>query len=159
MRNWEDKLEWSQRSSLVFQTAKCILHILKQLSIVRLDFCFTIFDRVLKDNTTNKQIRQEKPRVLKAVLLCQCCNFSASGLTLANCSADVTAPSPPPVCLQQPGDLNLILFPHSVSRQNGYWTEFFLWAAVTLLKSNWFGKDSVVPRVSVNTVWFKSCCN
>lgn len=124
MRNLEDKLEWSQRLSLVFQTAKCVLHIFKQLSIVRLDFCFTIFDRVLKDNTANKQIHWEKPRVLKITLLCQCCNFLTLGFTLANCRAGILAPSPVS-CLshQQPQDLNLILFPCSVSRQTGYWTE------------------------------------
>lgn len=95
MRNWEDKLEWSQRSSLVFQTAKRILHILKQLSIVCLDFCFTIFDRVLKDNTASKQLDEEKPWVLQTTLLCQCCHFLPLGLTLANCRASMIAP----VCL------------------------------------------------------------
>ena len=102
MRNWKDKLEWSQRSSLVFQTAKCILHVLKQLSIVRLDFCFTVFDRVLKDIRANEQkflFCPEKPRVLTTTLLCQCCNFSTSGLALASCRAGIIAPSPPPVCL------------------------------------------------------------
>lgn len=145
MRNLEDKLEWSQRLSLVFQTAKCILHILKQLSIVRLDFCFTIFDRVLKDNTANKQIHREKPQVLKATLLCQRCNFSTLGFTLANCWAGALAPSLLS-CLshQQPQILNFILFPCSVSRQTGYWTEkYFSWAVLTLLKSNWFGENSV----------------
>lgn len=83
MRNSEDKPEWSQRFSLVFQTAKCILHILKQLSIVCLDFCFTIFDGVLKNNTLSVQISLEKPLVLMATLFCHCCIFFTSGLTPA----------------------------------------------------------------------------
>lgn len=75
MRNSEDKPEWSQRFSLVFQTAKCILHILKQLSIVCLDFCFTIFDGVLKNNTSSVQTSLEKPLILKTTLFCHCYIF------------------------------------------------------------------------------------
>lgn len=89
MRNSEDKTEWSQRPSLVFQTAKRILHILKQLSIVCLDFCFTIFDRVLENNIVDEQISPEKPPVLKTTLLCQCYSFLTSALTPANYRAGI----------------------------------------------------------------------
>lgn len=85
MRNLEDKTEWSQRPSLVFQTAERILHILKQLSVVCLDFCFTIFDRVLENTTADEQISLEKPPVLETTLLfCQCYHFLTSALTPAN---------------------------------------------------------------------------
>lgn len=86
MRNSEDKTvnRWSQRPSLVFQTAERILHILKQLSVVCLDFCFTIFDRVLENTKADEQISLKKPPVLETTLLCQCYRFLTSALTPAN---------------------------------------------------------------------------